>query len=62
VSIPQEIDLQYAVAAALVGRAIPVKNKADAVEIYGHILNFAGKLKLDYQVFCKLLILNEILF
>jgi len=45
VSIPQEIDLQYAVAAALVGRAIPVKNKSDAVEIYGHILNFAGKLK-----------------
>jgi len=45
VSIPQEIDLQYAVAAALVGRAIRVKNSPNALDIYEHLLNFAAKLK-----------------
>ncbi|MEN8219280.1 MAG: MoxR family ATPase [Pseudomonadota bacterium] len=42
VPIPKEIDLQYAVAAALVGRAIRAEGD---VAIYGHILNFAGKFK-----------------
>lgn len=37
VEIPTEIDLQYAIAAALVGRAISAENS----EVYGHILNFA---------------------
>ncbi len=37
VEIPTEIDLQYAIAAALVGRAISAENP----EVYGHILNFA---------------------
>ncbi|WP_069470033.1 AAA family ATPase [Candidatus Marithrix sp. Canyon 246] len=37
VEIPKEIDLQYAIAAALVGRAI----SAETPEVYGHILNFA---------------------
>ncbi|OAD19852.1 ATPase associated with various cellular activities AAA_3 [Candidatus Thiomargarita nelsonii] len=46
VPIPKEIDLQYAVAAALVGRAIRAKESdANAVATYGHILNFAGKFK-----------------
>jgi hypothetical protein len=45
VSIPQEIDLQYAVVAALVGRAIRAKNNDNALETYEHLLNFAAKLK-----------------
>jgi len=46
VPIPKEIDLQYAVAAALVGRAIRAKESdANAGAIYGHILNFARKFK-----------------
>jgi hypothetical protein len=40
---PKEIDLQYAVATALVGRAIRSKNDADAQTVHGHILNFASK-------------------
>ncbi|MDJ0834635.1 MAG: AAA family ATPase [Gammaproteobacteria bacterium] len=39
---PQEIDLQYAVASALVGRAIRAQGSEDAGSIYGHILNYAG--------------------
>ncbi len=42
VPIPDEIDLQYAVAAALVGRAIRAKGEPNAI---GHILNFAGRFK-----------------
>ena len=42
VPAPKEIDLQYAVATALVGRAIRVKGKADAPIVQGHILNYAG--------------------
>lgn len=42
---PKEIDLKYAVAAALVGLAIRSKNAHNATEIYGHILNFAGLFK-----------------
>ena len=41
VPTPKEIDLQYAVASSLVGRAIKAKGKADAAEVYGHILNYA---------------------
>jgi hypothetical protein len=43
VSLPDEIDLQYAIAAALVGRAIRAKNTSQATEVYGHILHFAGQ-------------------
>ena len=45
VPIPNEIDLQYAVAAALVGRAIRAKDDPDAIKLYGHILNFASQFK-----------------
>lgn len=43
VPVPKEIDLQYAVAAALVGRAIKARDGADAGTIYGHILDYAGR-------------------
>lgn len=42
VPVPTEIDLQYAVAAALVGRAIRSKGEAEATTIIGNILNYAG--------------------
>ncbi len=42
VPVPDEIDLQYAVAAALVGRAIRSRGEANATEIIGHILDYAG--------------------
>jgi len=45
VSFPEEIDLQYAIATALVGRAIRAKLQPNSVEIYGHILDFAGRLR-----------------
>ena len=38
---PKEIDLQYAVAATLVGHAIRVKGTAEAGEVHGHILDYA---------------------
>jgi len=40
---PKEIDLQYAVATALVGRAIRSKSSEDAQTVYGHILSYASK-------------------
>ena len=43
-SVPKEIDLQYAVATALVGHAIRAKNTADAQEKFGHILDYAQKM------------------
>ena len=43
VAVPREIDLQYAVAAALVGRAIRAGNGADAVKIIGNILTYARR-------------------
>lgn len=46
VETPEEVDLQYAVAAALVGRAIRAKGSPDAASVYGRILDFAGKLPL----------------
>jgi len=42
VRVPKETDPQYAVAAALVGRAIRAKSEDNADEIYGRILEFAG--------------------
>jgi len=42
VPVPDEIDLQYAVAAALVGRAIRARDEVNANEIIGHILDYAG--------------------
>jgi hypothetical protein len=43
VAVPREIDLQYAVASALVGRAIRAKGGADAREIHGRILDYASR-------------------
>jgi AAA domain (dynein-related subfamily) len=43
VSVPTETDLQYAVASALVGRAIRAKDKDNATKVYGHILEYAGR-------------------
>jgi len=45
VPVPKEIDLQYAVAAALVGRAIKAHQTGDASEVIGHILDYAGRFK-----------------
>ncbi len=41
--VPKEIDLQYAVAAALVGRAIKAKGNGKSQEVFGHILDYAGR-------------------
>lgn len=41
VSIPDAIDLQYAICSALVGRAISVKGKDNAHQVWGNIMNFA---------------------
>ncbi|MDP2878064.1 MAG: AAA family ATPase [Sulfuricella sp.] len=46
VPVPREVDLQYAVASALVGRAIRAKGSPDAREIHGHILDYAGRFPL----------------
>ena len=45
VHTPKEIDLQYAVAAALVGRAIQVKGKDNAQEVMGKILKYARRFR-----------------
>ncbi len=47
VPMPKEIDLQYAVASALVGRALRAKSEspAEAKEVYGAILEFAGRFR-----------------
>lgn len=42
VPAPKEIDLQYAVASSLVGRAIRAKGSEEAPTVYGHILDYAG--------------------
>lgn len=42
VSVPTEIDLQYAVASALVGRAIQAKGNGNADQTYGRIIDYAG--------------------
>ncbi len=41
ITAPREIDLQYAVAAALVGRAIRSKETPEAIETHGNILSYA---------------------
>jgi hypothetical protein len=41
VPIPDEIDLQYAVAAALVGRAIRAHEAGDGAQVHGRILDYA---------------------
>jgi len=46
VPVPEEIDLQYAVAAALVGRAIRARDRASGREVYGHILTYARRFPL----------------
>ncbi|HEY9150481.1 MAG: AAA family ATPase [Gammaproteobacteria bacterium] len=43
VSVPRETDLQYAVASALVARAIRVKDTPEAQEGWGRILDYAGR-------------------
>ena len=42
-NVPKEIDLQYAVASALVGRAIRAKANGKLGETCGHILDYAGR-------------------
>ena len=42
VEAPKEIDLQYAVATALVGKAIRAKETDDAMKVHGNILNYAN--------------------
>jgi len=46
VAVPREVDLQYAVASALVGRAIRAKGTADAKVLHGHILDYASRFPL----------------
>jgi hypothetical protein len=43
VPVPREIDLQYAVAAALVGRAIRAQAEPEGIEKISHILAYAGR-------------------
>ena len=42
-SVPKEIDLQYAVAAALVGKAIRAEDSDHSQATIGHILTYAGR-------------------
>ena len=39
--VPREVDLQYALASALVGQALRVKDTDEAVSVYDHILEYA---------------------
>jgi hypothetical protein len=43
--VPGEVDLQYAVASALVGRAIKASGEDNAQEVMGHILDYAGRFR-----------------
>lgn len=43
VPVPREIDLQYAVAAALVGRAIRASESGERTRVIGNILHYAGR-------------------
>ena len=45
-AVPQEVDLQYAVASALVTRALRARGTPAARRTYGHILDYAGRLPL----------------
>ena len=42
VPVPDETDLQYAVACALVGRAVRAREADDSNRIWGHIIDYAG--------------------
>lgn len=42
VPVPESIDLQYAVAAALVGRAIRARDSGDAQQVIGRVLDYGG--------------------
>ncbi len=46
VGVPREVDLQYAVASALVARAARAKGSSNAREIHGHILDYASRFPL----------------
>ena len=46
VPVPREVDLQYAVASALVGRAIRAKGTPEAKVMHGHILDYAARFPL----------------
>jgi len=46
VPVPEEVDLQYAVAAALAGRALKARGQDDAALVWGRILTYAGRLPL----------------
>ena len=46
VDVPREVDLQYAVASALVARAARAKGSGNAREIHGHILDYASRFPL----------------
>ncbi|MBP9684409.1 MAG: AAA family ATPase [Rhodoferax sp.] len=46
VAVPTELDLQYAVAAALAGRALRAKGQVQSKQVWGHILNYAQRLPL----------------
>ena len=46
VTVPSEVDLQYAVACALVARAVRIKSNPDARKIHGHILDYAARFPL----------------
>ncbi|HKJ77052.1 MAG TPA: ATPase, partial [Gammaproteobacteria bacterium] len=41
--MPEEVDLQYAIASALVGRAVRAKESGDGAAVYGRILEYAGR-------------------
>lgn len=43
VPVPKEVDLQYAVASALVGRALRARQEGDGKAIYGPVLGYAGR-------------------
>ncbi len=45
VPVPEEIDLQYAVASALVGRAIRAKDDDNKEQVLGRILDYADKFR-----------------
>ena len=42
-TVPEDLDLQYAVAAALVGRAAQVGEDPGAIDLYSRILDYAGR-------------------
>ena len=43
VPVPEGIDLQYAVASALVGRAIRARDEGNGPDVYGKALDYAGR-------------------